>query len=160
MADIEAEMFGKGYGMPSSHAQFVAFFSISFSLFLLLRHVPSPPPTHSPLSFPERLLLSIVACLCAAAVAASRIYLNYHTPKQVLVGCAAGALSAIAWFLVTTYLRRHGWVEWALNTQLAEMLRVRDLVITEDLVDAGWVRWQERRKDRRRIKSGSRKKVQ
>jgi dolichyldiphosphatase len=68
-----------------------------------------------------------------------------------MVGCAAGALSAVSWFLMTMYLRRSGWVEWGLDTRLAEMLRIRDLVITEDLVDAGWARWEERRKDKQRI---------
>jgi dolichyldiphosphatase len=150
-----AEMFGKGYGMPSSHSQFVTFFSVSLSLFLLLRHVPTPSTTHSPTSLPERLLLSSVACLCAVAVVVSRVYLNYHTPKQVLAGCAAGAFSATAWFLVTTYLRRYGWVEWALDSQVAEMFRVRDLVITEDLVDAGWGRWKEKRKDQPRVNTST-----
>lgn len=150
-----AEMFGKGYGMPSSHSQFVTFFSVSLSLFLLLRHVPSPSTTHSPTSLPERLLLSSVACLCAVAVVVSRVYLNYHTPKQVLAGCAAGAFSATAWFLVTTYLRRYGWVEWALDSRVAEMFRVRDLVITEDLVDAGWGRWKEKRKDQPRVNNST-----
>ncbi len=153
-------MYGKGYGMPSSHSQFVTFFSIFLSLFLLLRHVPSPSTAHSPTSFLERLLLSFVACLCAAAVAVSRVYLSYHTPKQVMVGCAAGAFSAIAWFLVTTYLRRSGWIDWALDTRLAEIFRVRDLVVTEDLVDAGWGRWKERRKGERRKNGGFREKAQ
>ncbi|KLU88310.1 hypothetical protein MAPG_07297, partial [Magnaporthiopsis poae ATCC 64411] len=31
---------GKGYGMPSSHAQFVAFWALSLALFLLVRHRP------------------------------------------------------------------------------------------------------------------------
>ncbi len=152
-------MYGKGYGMPSSHSQFVTFFSISLSLFLLWRHVPSLSTAHSPLSLSERLLLSFVACLCAAAVVFSRVYLNYHTPKQVLAGCGAGAFSAVAWFLLTAYLRRSGWIDWALDTQLAEMLRVRDLVITEDLVDAGWGRWKERRKDNRNANSDRGKKA-
>jgi dolichyldiphosphatase len=160
LAYTRAEMYGKGYGMPSSHSQFVAFFSISLSLFLLLRHVPSPSTTHSPTSFPERVLLSLVACLCAGAVVVSRVYLNYHTPKQVLVGCAAGAVSAFAWFVVTTYLRRHGWVERALDTRLAEMFRVRDLVVTEDLVDAGWGRWEERKRGKRHMDNDPRRKAQ
>ena len=139
-------MHGKGYGMPSSHAQFVTYFSTTLTLFLLFRHVPHPTETHTPFNLVQRLLLSIVALGCAAAVASSRIYLNYHTPKQVLVGCAAGAISAVLWFAFTTYLRRAGWVEWLLETQIAHMLRIRDLVVQEDLVDSGWARWVERRK--------------
>lgn len=140
------EMHGKGYGMPSSHAQFVAFFSVTLMLFLLFRHVPHPTETHTPFSFRGRFLLSIVAVACAGAVATSRIYLNYHTPKQVIVGCAAGFAFAVFWFGVTTYLRRAGWVEWALETWISRALRVRDLVVQEDLVDSGWARWEDRRK--------------
>ena len=151
-------MYGKGYGMPSSHAQFVTFFSLSLSLFLLLRHTPNPSTTHTPISFPERLLLSIVASICAAAVAYSRVYLNYHTLKQVLVGCAAGAVFAILWFIFTTLLRRTGWIDWILDTPLAEAFRMRDLVITEDLVDAGWGRWLAARKTRRSLNGDSSKK--
>ncbi|KAF2121197.1 DOLPP1 protein [Lophiotrema nucula] len=139
------EMHGKGYGMPSSHAQFVTFFSLTLTFFLLFRHTPHPTDTHTPFSFFQRFMLSIVALLSAAAVACSRIYLNYHTPKQVLVGCAAGALFAVFWFGFTTFLRRSGLVEWGLDTHLAKILRVRDLVIQEDLVDSGWARWVERR---------------
>ena len=142
-------MYGKGYGMPSSHAQFVAFFAVSLTFFLLLRHSPSASTSYSPSTFGERVLLSLLACCCASAVAASRIYLNYHTPKQVLVGVGAGVLSAIGWFLVTTYLRRYGWIDWALENPLARMLRMRDLITTEDLMDAGWGRFESRRKARR-----------
>jgi dolichyldiphosphatase len=78
-------------------------------------------------------------------VATSRIYLSYHTPKQVVVGVAAGAIFAFVWFGFTTYLRRAGWIEWALETWIARMFRVRDLVVQEDLVDSGWARWVERR---------------
>lgn len=31
------EMHGNGYGMPSSHAQFVAFFSVYITLWVFLR---------------------------------------------------------------------------------------------------------------------------
>ena len=152
-------MYGKGYGMPSSHAQFVAYFSVSLALFLLLRHVPSASTTHTPTTFPERTLLSAAAMFCPAAVAASRIYLNYHTPRQVLVGCAAGAVSAVAWFGLTTCLRRSGWLEWSLNTRWARRLRLRDLVISEDLVEAGWERWEVRGRNRHVEANGANKKA-
>ena len=147
-------MYGQGYGMPSSHAQFVTFFSLSLSLFLLLRHRPTSSTTHTPTSFPERLALSVVACICAGAVAASRIYLNYHTLKQVLAGSAAGASTAVAWFVFTSLLRTYGWIDWVLENPLARILRMRDLVVTEDLADAGWGRWESIRKARRIGKDG------
>lgn len=144
-------MYGKGYGMPSSHAQFVAFFSIVLSLFLLVRHnpyVPHATSTYIPTRFVERLALSVLALAGAAAVAESRMYLNYHTQKQILVGCAAGAFCAVGWFVVTSYLRHAGWIDWLLDFEIAKYLRMRDLVVHEDLVDAGYERWQARRQAR------------
>lgn len=147
-------MYGKGYGMPSSHAQFATFFSLYLALFLLFRHTPHPSSTHSPLTLSQRILLSIMALICSGAVAISRIYLSYHTLRQVLAGCGAGAFSAISWFAVTMWLRRSGWVEWGLEMNGAKMLRMRDLVIEEDLAEAGWERWQERRRKLKEEENG------
>ena len=141
-------MNGKGYGMPSSHAQFVSFFSVYLALFLLLRHQPHPTHTHTPLTLSERFFVSLLALASAASIAASRIYLNYHTLKQVLVGCAAGTSLAIGWFVVIEYIRMSGWLEWALETDIAKAFRMRDLVVTEDLMDAGWLRWTEGKEKR------------
>lgn len=50
--------------------------------------------------------------------------------------------------MVTVWIRRSGLLEWALDTEIAKNFRIRDLVVTEDLMDAGWLRWQEQRKKR------------
>lgn len=153
-------MHGKGYGMPSSHSQFAAYFAISLTLFLLLRHQPHPHPAatsttgsapsasqpSSLQSFTSRLLLSVISIFTASSVAMSRIYLIYHTPKQVLVGVAAGSIFAMIWFAFTSVLRSEGWVEWGLEFSVARWLRIRDLVLYEDLWDAGWGRFEERRR--------------
>lgn len=144
-----AETYGRGYGMPSSHSQFVAFFSFSLSLFLLLRHVPDTSTNRSPASLTQRVLLSCLACLSAVAVATSRVYLNYHTPKQVLAGFVAGIIIGALWFVFTAYLRRAGWVDWVLDLDVCRIARVRDLVIGEDIVEAGWQRWEEVRRKRK-----------
>jgi dolichyldiphosphatase len=148
------EMYGKGYGMPSSHAQFVLYFSISLSLFLLFRHTPPKHPiaSHTPLSLRMRIALSLAALGNAALVAWSRTYLNYHTPKQVLIGCAAGAGSAVAWFFATTILRQSGLLAWALDLSIVRIFRVRDLVVEEDLCQSGWEKWEERRTMKRAMK--------
>ncbi|KAI0525569.1 PAP2-domain-containing protein [Xylaria bambusicola] len=141
-------MNGKGYGMPSSHAQFVTFFAVSLALFLLFRHQPPGPEhrrkNHTPLTLLERVFWSIVGLLGALTVAWSRVYLNYHTEKQVLVGCTAGSVIAIAWFITTSILRQTGWVSWGMETPIAKWLRVRDLVVEEDLCQAGWEKWDDK----------------
>lgn len=145
-------MLGKGYGMPSSHAQFVAFFSTFLSLFLLLRHSPNnyahASVTHVPIPYWQRLAVSLLSLLCAAAVAQSRIYLNYHKPRQVYAGIAAGVSCAVVWFILTSAARRFGLVDWLLELPPLKWARFRDLVVNEDLVDAGWTRWEGRRQKR------------
>jgi dolichyldiphosphatase len=141
-------MNGNGYGMPSSHAQFVTFFAVSMAFFLLLRHRPPGPGrrknNHTPMTMLERAFWSTMGLLGASTVAWSRVYLNYHTPKQVLVGCTAGVVIAVAWFIVTSILRRIGLVAWAMETPIARWLRVRDLVVEEDLCQAGWEKWDDK----------------
>ncbi|KAI6782926.1 dolichyldiphosphatase [Emericellopsis cladophorae] len=141
---------GKGYGMPSSHAQFVAFWSVSVTLFLLVRHNPPKvmgkvaSSTHRPWSVAERGLVSLAGLIMAALVAWSRVYLGYHTGRQVVVGCGAGAGSAVVWFVFVGLLRSGGWLKWALAHPLARRARARDLIMEEDMVQAGWEKWDAR----------------
>lgn len=133
---------GKGYGMPSSHAQFLSFWATSLSLFLLLRHRPRGPHAWSPR---HRACLSLVALSLAALTAWSRAYLGYHSPRQVVVGCLAGGVFALFWFRLTSWVRCSGVLEWALGCRVARALRVRDLVVYEDLCQAGWEKWERAR---------------
>ncbi|OQE21625.1 hypothetical protein PENSTE_c011G07911 [Penicillium steckii] len=143
------EMFGKGYGMPSSHAQFMTFFAVYLTLFLLFRHTPSYASSYPYCDFILRGALTIGLCASAVAVSASRIYLNYHTPRQVLAGCGAGFVCACGWFVITGLLRRLGWIDWAADLTVSRLLRVRDLLVNEDLAEAGWQRWETRRLEQR-----------
>ncbi|KAK3952521.1 phosphatidic acid phosphatase type 2/haloperoxidase [Pseudoneurospora amorphoporcata] len=182
---------GKGYGMPSSHAQFAFFWAVAVGLFLLGRHTPkekqqqqkqrekkkevtngngttnSTPGNrngngglfktltdsatdleryaHEPWSFAHRFVASLGALVLAGAVAWSRIYLGYHTEKQVLVGCGAGTLCAVAWFVVTHVVRQSGLLGQILDFPVVRWFRIRDLVVEEDLPQAGWEKWEEQR---------------
>ncbi|SZF04129.1 unnamed protein product [Blumeria hordei] len=139
-------MHGKGYGMPSSHAQFVAFFSISLTLFLLLRHLPKPAaPSHAPLTLVSRISISLLVLLNASLVAWSRSYLSYHTTRQIFIGFIVGSLSAVFWFVITTSIRKSGLLEWALEQYPARLLRIRDNLVEEDLCQAGWEKWEYKR---------------
>ena len=153
-------MLGKGYGMPSSHAQFLAYFATYLGLFLLLRHRPPSPPSKPsssssppiPLPHPhtQLRLFAILVAIVAGAVAGARVYLSYHTPRQVLAGVGAGVACALLWFVATAVLRSIGLVEWGLATGLARQFRLRDLVCQEDLIEAGWREWERRREEKER----------
>ncbi|UKZ57818.1 hypothetical protein TrVGV298_011679 [Trichoderma virens] len=154
---------GKGYGMPSSHAQFVAFWSLSLALFLLVRHKPLAQGKSAarlkiweggrPWTLVERLAVSLAGALVAAATAWSRIYLNYHTTTQVAAGAAAGLIFALVWFVGTEILRRTGWLAWGIELPPARMLRIRDLVVEEDMCQAGWEKWEEKKKTKTKTKT-------
>lgn len=167
-------LLGKGYGMPSSHAQFAFFWAVSVCLFLLVRHVPKGRATpasagpakknvgdggvewaarfraveefaHSPWSLAHRAVAGVCSVAVAGAVAWSRVYLGYHTPAQVAAGVAAGTASAVGWFALTGWVRSSGLLSWALQLPPARWFRIRDLVIEEDLQWAGWEKWEGRR---------------
>lgn len=144
---------GKGYGMPSSHAQFVAFWSVYLILFMMMRHTPrlSHPASFVATgatssgrslaaawgSYIERVSVSAVSVVIAAAVAWSRIYLGYHTLRQVLAGCSVGVVCAVGWFAVTAIARQMGLLDWAIEQPLSRLFRIRDLILTEDPAQAG-----------------------
>jgi dolichyldiphosphatase len=136
--------------MPSSHAQFVTYFAVYMTLFLFVRHVPTNPKLDTTSYFLTRVAVAAGVCLVAGGVATSRIYLNYHTPKQVLAGCAAGVLCAISWYVITSFLRTKGYVDWVLDLGISQLLRLRDLVVSQDLAEAGWQQWERERKLKRR----------
>lgn len=83
------------YGMPSSHTQCMAF--AAFLRVLLLARGFSHKRAVTRV---VGLLESAVLLMLAAAVAVSRVYLGYHTSRQVEVALVLGASFAIIWFLV------------------------------------------------------------
>ena len=135
---------GLGYGMPSSHAQYMFFLAVAGSLFLA-RRFAAP---HS-----RRVRVLVLAGLWAAAglTAWSRVYLGYHSVRQVVVGAAVGAVLAGVWFGSTAWARAQGWLDRVLEWQLVRAVRVRDLAVAEQLDLAGWEKW-ERISESRRVK--------
>jgi dolichyldiphosphatase len=144
-----------GYGMPSSHAQFAGFWALTIALFLLVRYESqskkaraAPPRTPAPwhkrtsLSVLERVAASIAAFIMAFFIAWSRVYLHYHTPRQVLVGFAAGLIVGAGWFVATAVTRHTGLLAWGLSLPPAQYLRFRDLALDEDVLQAGWEKWK------------------
>jgi len=87
------------FGWPSSHAQFMCFFATYLCLFLYVRlRRQNTIAAHR-----EALWKSLVAVATVSLttmVAASRIYLGYHTFSQVLWGGIIGATLGVLWFLL------------------------------------------------------------
>ncbi|KAF9094077.1 hypothetical protein BGX29_009687 [Mortierella sp. GBA35] len=83
--------FRVDYGMPSSHAQLVAFFVCYISLQLVLME---------PEGSAGQWFLIMLLQLYAWSVVWSRIRLGSHSVSQVLVGAGIGAIYGIVWFSI------------------------------------------------------------
>ncbi|KAJ3286082.1 Dolichyldiphosphatase 1 [Rhizoclosmatium sp. JEL0117] len=132
-------ILGGGYGMPSSHSQFMAYFATCVILHLYLKT-----------SYKSKLwkhLIAFATLLLAASVQYSRIHLYYHTPSQVLVGVQIGTLLGLIWFLFTTRLLLPFLVDTlkVLDHPLAIAFCVRDTSDVGDLVRCeyeGLMKWE------------------
>ncbi|CAM9240466.1 unnamed protein product [Chrysoparadoxa australica] len=81
----------EGYGFPSHHTQYAAFFATYYMLFLHRRVTCSQ---HA------RIFCTVVLGCWVVAVGISRCYLTCHTPGQVLGGAKLGCLVGAAWYSV------------------------------------------------------------
>jgi dolichyldiphosphatase len=92
---------GKGYGMPSSHAQFMSFFAVYYTLWFVvyLRHTPIAHGWRRMIQW----CAVLMAWILSTVVCFSRWYLLYHTIEQVLCGFCIGSCIAALWFVVVVY---------------------------------------------------------
>jgi len=103
---------------------------------------------------PMRLFVAVSLQIMAAAVAASRVYLEYHSPKQVLVGMGVGALLGIVWFVVTDILKlAAGGVFWdiLLDNKFSKLLYVKDMCTELELQKMEWTVWSHERAQRKQV---------
>lgn len=88
-------------------------------------------------------------------VCISRIYLSYHTTRQVYIGYLVGAAFATIFFLATEIARRWGYIDLLLEYPLLRLYRIRDLCCEEDLIELGWGVWEEKRRRQRKLRRKS-----
>lgn len=110
---------GSGYGMPSNHGQFMGFFSIFTVMYLETRIATS--------NIWLKRIVQVGAILLGELVTVSRVYLGYHTTRQVLAGLLVGVCFGLFWYWFTdSVLYQHGWVERALRFPVCQWLLIRD----------------------------------
>lgn len=139
------------YGMPSSHSQFMCFFTQYVLLFILIRlhHMNNNNARM------ERLVRLLVLVVCSAAtflVCFGRIYLQYHTLGQVMVGVVVGLVVGTLWFSLT---------HWFL-TPLFPMVvswRVSELFLLRDTTLIPNILWFEYTVTRQEARARARKLV-
>jgi dolichyldiphosphatase len=80
-------------GMPSNHAQFIGY-CCAFHIIQVLIN------SNKYISAQYRILYSILLIFVALGVCLSRIYLEYHTFDQVVVGLFVGIIFGIIWAVI------------------------------------------------------------
>ncbi|XP_019852040.1 PREDICTED: dolichyldiphosphatase 1-like [Amphimedon queenslandica] len=99
-SDISSAVLRVEYGMPSSHAQFMAFFATFVTLLLFVRATLSEDIK----DLLYKVIVSVGAWGGAILCAISRVYLGYHTISQTIYGNLVGVLSALIWFSIVHFL--------------------------------------------------------
>lgn len=107
-----------GYGMPSAHSQFMGFFGMYVGLRVWFQW--------GGLSKVHKILASILILVAAIGVIFSRVYLGYHTLKQVVVGASIGALFGSCHFIASTLVRYLGIIDWLLSWKLFQWFLIKD----------------------------------
>jgi len=156
--------------MPSSHAQFAGFFAIYFVLLLQLRLAFKPNLLRHLISLGV-IVSSTLVCYSRFAnlltwcdgggihhtnqslVFADRVYLQYHTEMQVVVGVLVSAPVALFWFFLIEPLVKDRLFPLVSDTWLMRWLMVRDSSDVEDIFQFEYQNIQQRRKQQNKNKA-------
>ncbi|KAI8081739.1 PAP2 superfamily-domain-containing protein [Halteromyces radiatus] len=129
---------GTGYGMPSSHAQFVWYFA-TFGILYLMNHIKLKESAWKIITYLIIVFMAVMVCL-------SRIYLGYHTSGQVMIGSLVGLVFGWIWYLATEAARRRGLISWLLDTSTARWLLLRDMRDIDNVLEweyENWIQYQQ-----------------
>ncbi|KAI0718317.1 PAP2-domain-containing protein [Fomitopsis betulina] len=141
---------GDGFGFPSSHSQWMGYFSAFLLCHLTFRHRFMPTGWWI-VDVLWRMSVYLGLVSWALAVAFSRYYLLYHTPRQVIWGLSIGVTFGTCYYTVveiipfvwpTSALGRARTT--ALANPISTWFRVRDgwAVWADGGREAEWTRWR------------------
>lgn len=148
--DRPMESIGNGYGFPSSHSQYMAYFASFLICHLYFRH-RFTSTGHRVIDQLWRATVYLGLTAWSGAVAYSRYYLGYHTPNQIIWGIGIGLFLGISLYTFAELLPRRyptsflGQVKRALiASQLSNWLQIRDGwdVWADGGREGEWIRWK------------------
>jgi dolichyldiphosphatase len=132
--DLLIAHLGTGYGMPSSHSQFMTFFALQVILY-----------THYNIRLDHngiKWFLYFPTVALAMLVMYSRVHLGYHTPEQVAVGSGIGIIYAVIWFWLTEYIRQRGLIDWLINLPICQAVYLRDARLIDNVAKWEYDAWK------------------
>ncbi|KAF8202517.1 hypothetical protein BJ912DRAFT_842816, partial [Pholiota molesta] len=151
---------GNGYGFPSSHSQYMAYFTSFLLCHLYSRHRFSSTG-YPALDFLFRMAVYAALLTWTGLVAYSRYYLGYHNANQIFWGLMIGASLGISLYLFVEAIpnkyptSRLGKAKiMLLNNSIAVWLQIRDgwNVWADGGRETEWLRWREEWKRRQGLK--------
>ncbi|KAK9371010.1 hypothetical protein V1509DRAFT_588427 [Lipomyces kononenkoae] len=122
-----------GFGLPSAHAQFMAFYTTYLCLWMFLR-------AHH-FSARKRSFRATGLVLLTLIVSYSRVYLFYHTWKQVLLGLVIGIITGSGWFVICVAVRELGIVDKVLDLAHCRWFYVKDTSHYRSFVEDEFAQW-------------------
>ncbi|TFK60238.1 PAP2-domain-containing protein [Pluteus cervinus] len=149
--DRPFEHLGSGYGFPSSHSQYMGYFTTFLLTHIYFRHRFTP--TGTPI-LDKLLHISVPAVLLlwTSGVAYSRYHLSYHTPIQIISGLLIGSLLAIITYTLSYILPTKypgsplGQIYfYILDNPLSQFVGLRDgwAIWRDSGKCEEWVRWRD-----------------
>ncbi|EJC99978.1 PAP2-domain-containing protein [Fomitiporia mediterranea MF3/22] len=94
------ESLGNGYGFPSSHSQYMGYFAAFLYMHLFFRH-RFTSTGYWIIDTLWRVLVYIGLAVWTGIVCYSRLYLTYHTIRQILWGAGVGVALGVLTYTVT-----------------------------------------------------------
>ncbi len=131
------KLIGKGYGMPSSHSQFMGFYSTYYILRVIYKW--------NDVGLPMKLASITMFCSSCFIVCYSRFYLHYHSKKQIIVGILCGAVCGMAYFSILALLREVGFISWFIELPIIRDFYVKDEVHVAITIKDEYEIWKSNR---------------
>ncbi|THV02494.1 PAP2-domain-containing protein [Dendrothele bispora CBS 962.96] len=141
---------GTGYAFPSSHSQYMGYFSAFLICHLYCRHRFSSTGSWI-LDQAWRMLVYFFISAWAIAVAFSRYYLKYHSPHQIFWGFGIGVVCGSGLYITTEVVPRR-WPNSALgrlksaliSNPISTWLQIRDgwAIWPDGGREGEWLRWK------------------
>ncbi|KAF8963458.1 hypothetical protein BDZ97DRAFT_1919884 [Flammula alnicola] len=149
--DRPIESIGNGYGFPSSHSQYMAYFASFLTCHLYFRHRFSSTG-YPVLDFLWRMIVYAGLLGWSGLVAYSRYYLGYHNGNQIFWGLAIGTILGVPLYFVTEAIPTRyptsslGKAKsMILNNTIVKWLQIRDgwAVWADGGREGEWLRWRK-----------------
>ncbi|KAF8075117.1 PAP2-domain-containing protein [Lyophyllum atratum] len=144
------ESIGNGYGFPSSHSQYMAYFASFLICHMYSRHrfTSTGYPVLDQL---WRVIVYIGLLAWSGTVAYSRYYLGYHNGNQILWGITIGLLLGISLYIFAELIPRRrprsifgATKRLIITNPVSSWLQIRDgwAIWADGGREGEWIRWK------------------